>query len=78
VPAPPWDPDGSDGDGDGEREGESAAGSLTWTAADDAVARHPAGRAKVAGPHAAPKGPDDDREFLALLEKAIRRNPPVS
>ena len=54
------------------------AGSLTWTAADDAVARHPAGRGKVADPHAAPKGPDDDQEFLAVLEQAIRRNPPVS
>ena len=70
VPAPRWDRDGSEGDGD--------AGSLTWTAADDAVARHPAGRGKVADPHAAPKGPDDDREFLAVLEQAIRRNPPVS
>jgi hypothetical protein len=70
VPAPRWDRDGSEGEGD--------AGSLTWTAADDAVARHPAGRGKVADPHAAPKGPDDDREFLAVLEQAIRRNPPVS
>jgi hypothetical protein len=72
VPALPWDPDGSDGEGEGE------AGSLTWTAADDAVARHPAGRGKIADPHAVPKGPDDDREFLAVLERAIRRNPPVS
>jgi hypothetical protein len=70
VPAPRWEPDGSDDEGD--------AGGLTWTAADDAVARHPAGRGKVADPHAAPKGPDDDREFLAVLEQAIRRNPPVS
>jgi hypothetical protein len=70
VPGLRWDPDGSEGAGD--------AGSLTWTAADDAVARHPAGRGKVADPHAAPKGPDDDREFLAMLEQAIRRNPPVS
>ena len=70
VPALRWDPDGSEDAGD--------AGSLTWTAADDAVARHPAGRGKVADPHVAPKGPDDDREFLAVLERAIRRNPPVS
>jgi hypothetical protein len=70
MPAPRWDPEGS--------EGEGEAGSLTWTAADDAVARHPAGRGKVADRHAAPKGPDDDREFLAVLEQAIRRNPPVS
>ena len=74
VPAPSWDPDGSDGEGEGEGE----AGSLTWTAADDAVARHPAGRGKAVDPHIAPKGPDDDREFLAVLEQAIRRNPPVS
>jgi hypothetical protein len=70
VPAPRWEPDGS--------EGEGNDGSLTWTAADDAVARHPAGRGKTADPHVAPKGPDDDREFLAILEQAIRRNPPVS
>ena len=49
-----------------------------WTGADDAAARHPAGRSRVADPHAAPKGPDDDREFLAVLEQAIRRNPPVT
>jgi hypothetical protein len=72
VPAPRWDPDGSEG------EDEGAAGSLTWTAADDAVARHPAGRGKAADPYTVPKGPDDDREFLAVIEQAIRRNPPVS
>ena len=66
VPAARWDPD------------EADDGGLTWTAADDAVARHPAGRGKVADPHVAPKGPDDDREFLAVIERAIRRNPPVS
>jgi hypothetical protein len=71
-PAPRWEPDGSGGDDEG------AAGSMTWTAADDAVARHPAGRGKAADPHVVPKGPDDDREFLAMLEQAIRRNPPVS
>jgi hypothetical protein len=72
VPASRRNPDGSEGEVEGD------AGSLTWTAADDAVARHPAGRGKAADPHAAPKGPDDDREFLAVLEQAIRRNPPVS
>ena len=46
-----------------------------WTKADDAAARHPAGRAKVAD---APKGPDDDQDFLRALDRAIRRNPPVS
>ena len=70
VPAPRWDPDGAKGEGD--------AASLSWTAADDAVARHPAGRGKVADPCATPKGPDDDRAFLSALERAIRRNPPVS
>jgi len=64
-----------------------------WTAADDAAARHPAGRAKAADPQPAPggptgptgstgskaaKGPDDDLDFLRVLEQAIRRNPPVS
>ena len=43
-----------------------------WTDADDAVARHPAGRARVAA--ARPKGPDDDPEFLRALGRAIRGN----
>jgi hypothetical protein len=51
---------------------------LTWTAADDALARHPAGRGKVTDPYAAPKGPDDDSAFLTALAQVIRRNPPVS
>jgi hypothetical protein len=70
VPEPRWDQD--------DAEDENDAEGLTWTAADDAVARHPAGRGKAADPYTAPKGPDDDREFLAVLEQAIRRNPPVS
>ena len=46
-----------------------------WTDADDAVARHPAGRARAAGTgRAAPKGPDDDPEFLHALDRAIRGN----
>ncbi len=46
-----------------------------WTAADDAVARHPAGRARAADAgRAAPKGPDDDPEFLRALARAIRGN----
>jgi|SRR5579871_3967536 len=57
--------------------GERYPGSLRWTDADDAVARHPAGRARAAGPKA-PKGPDDDQEFIRALGRAIRRNPPVS
>jgi hypothetical protein len=50
-----------------------------WADADHALARHPAGRARItdaASP--APKGPDDDQEFLRALDRAIRRNPPVS
>jgi hypothetical protein len=46
-----------------------------WTDADNAVARHPAGRARAAGiGRAAPKGPDDDPEFLRALDRAIRGN----
>ena len=46
-----------------------------WTDADDAVARHPAGRARAAYPaQAAPKGPDDDPEFLRALDRAIHGN----
>ena len=44
-----------------------------WTDADDAVARHPAGRARIPGA-AAPRGPDDDPEFLRALDRAIRGN----
>ena len=44
-----------------------------WTEADDAVARHPAGRARNLGA-AAPKGPDDDPELLRALDRAIRGN----
>jgi hypothetical protein len=49
-----------------------------WTDADDAAARHPAGRGKGSGSRERPKGPYDDPEFLCALEAAIRRNPPVS
>jgi hypothetical protein len=46
-----------------------------WTDADDAVSRHPAGRARTADTaQAAPKGPDDDLEFLRALDRAIRGN----
>jgi hypothetical protein len=61
-----------------DSDDEADIAGLSWTDADDAAARHPAGRAKVTGPHAAPKGPDDDQEFLSALDQAIRRNPPVS
>jgi hypothetical protein len=66
-PTPRRESDGSDDESHflGER----------WTAADDAVARHPAGRARVAGAaRATPKGPDDDPEFLRALDRAIRGN----
>jgi peptidoglycan/LPS O-acetylase OafA/YrhL len=44
-----------------------------WTDADDAVARHPAGRARILGA-TVPRGPDDDPEFLRALDRAIRGN----
>jgi hypothetical protein len=44
-----------------------------WTDADEAVARHPAGRARTPGV-TAPRGPDDDPAFLQALDRAIRGN----
>jgi hypothetical protein len=44
-----------------------------WTDADDAVARHPAGRARISA-STAPAGPDDDPAFLRALDRAIRGN----
>jgi hypothetical protein len=46
----------------------------SWTAADDAIARHPAGRSRKPGADGAAvaKGPDDDPEFLRLLDHRIR------
>ena len=44
-----------------------------WTDADDAVARHPAGRARTSAT-TVPAGPDDDPEFLRALDRAIRGN----
>jgi hypothetical protein len=41
-----------------------------WTGADDAIARHPAGRSKKDG--SIPRGPDDDPEFLRQLGAQIR------
>ena len=70
MPMRHWDPDGPYAAGDAENQ--------VWTGADDALARHPAGRGKVADGHTAAKGPDDDPEFLRALGQAIRRNPPVS
>ena len=44
-----------------------------WTDADDAVARHPAGRARTSA-SMVPAGPDDDPAFLRALDRAIRGN----
>ena len=69
APMPRWDPDGLDDLGDDYFQ------TARWTDADDAVARHPAGRARVADTgRAAPKGPDDDPEFLRALDRAIHGN----
>jgi peptidoglycan/LPS O-acetylase OafA/YrhL len=51
--------------------------SSRWTDADDAVARHPAGRAMATEPGAIPRGPDDDPEFLRALSRAINGEPPA-
>lgn len=48
--------------------------SYRWTDADDAVARHPAGRARDTSPAGLPKGPDDDPAFLQALARAIRNS----
>jgi hypothetical protein len=56
---------------------EGYLASSRWTDADDAVARHPAGRAMAADPQAIPRGPDDDPEFLRMLSRAIDGDPPA-
>ncbi len=49
--------------------------SQQWTPADDAVARHPAGRAMAAdAAPVTPKGPDDDPDFLRALNRSIHGN----
>jgi len=63
------------------REGFDDEGYLIssrWTDADDAVARHPAGRAMAADPLAIPRGPDDDPEFLRALSRVIDGDPPAA
>lgn len=55
--------------------GDSDFGWYTeWTAADDAIARHPAGRSRKPGTNGwiIPKGPDDDPDFLRHLDHRIR------
>ena len=71
-----WDPDAP---GDLADPDSGYFRSQRWTAADDAVARPPAGRSRMAGSgpgnrHGVPKGPDDDPEFLRALDRAIRGN----
>ena len=69
APMPRWDPDALD------EPGEDDFLASRWTGADEAVARHPAGRARAADAgQAGPKGPDDDPEFLRALDRAIRGN----
>ena len=51
---------------------------VRWDGTDAGDARHQTRPGQVIDAHAAPKGPDDDQEFLRALEAAIRRNPPVS
>ena len=81
APMPHWDPGRPAGLGDDYFQ------TARWTGADDAVARHPAGRAGVAGRGGRPagrgrpdgrgrraKGPDDDAEFLRALDRAIHGN----
>ena len=59
--------DGTDG------AGTDGIGTDGAAATDAAVARHPAGRSKKAAQEGwtAPKGPDDDVEFLRLLDRRI-------
>ncbi|MGH7735015.1 MAG: PLD nuclease N-terminal domain-containing protein, partial [Gemmatimonadales bacterium] len=69
-PTPRWDQDEPSDSGDEHfRTGR-------WTDAADAVARHPAGRARAAHDvgRGTPKGPDDDPEFLRALDRAIHGN----
>ena len=66
--------DGTDGTGT-DGTGADGAG-----ATDAAVARHPAGRSKKAAQEGwiAPKGPDDDVEFMRLLDRRIHGTSPDS
>jgi hypothetical protein len=67
TPTSSWDPESADH--------ESSFRIERWTDADDALARHPAGRARITDSAlAAPKGPDDDLDFLAVLDRVIRGN----
>jgi hypothetical protein len=66
-PVPPLEANASDDDG--------YLLSELWTDADDALARHPAGRARGTDTaRTTPKGPDDDLDFLRALDRVIRGN----
>ncbi|HEY1628114.1 MAG TPA: hypothetical protein VGG16_30430 [Streptosporangiaceae bacterium] len=58
--------------GDNIIEDEDFPENQRWTDADDAVARHPAGRARGGDLSKEPKGPDDDPDFLRALDRVIR------
>src|SRR5260370_34788156 len=64
---PRWDPD---------RPAEPSADFFRagrWTAADDAIGRHPAGRARAAGPGRGPPiGPDRHARVLRVREGGTR------
>ena len=76
--------DGTDGTGtDGagtDGTGNDGTGTDGAGATDAAVARHPAGRSKKAAQEGwiAPKGPDDDVEFMRLLDRRIHGTSPDS
>jgi len=73
--------DGTGTDGTGtDGTGTDGTGNDGAGATDAAVARHPAGRSKKAAQEGwiAPKGPDDDVEFLRLLDRRIHGTSPDS
>jgi hypothetical protein len=75
APMPGSDPDSPNEPDEPDDLGDDYFRAGRWTDADDAVARHPAGRARVADTgRAGPKGPDDDPEFLRALDRAIHGN----
>jgi|SRR5580704_16076804 hypothetical protein len=74
-PERPDDPDDPNEPDEPDDLGDDYFRAGRWTDADDAVARHPAGRARVADTgRAGPRGPDDDPEFLRALDRAIHGN----
>jgi hypothetical protein len=51
--------------------GQNTLRGYRWTAADEAVARHPASRSRTPDV-LVPRGPDDDPDFLSELARLIR------